>query len=424
MTAVANRDFVDQVRQLLATHLPRLPLDALTPEAHLTFDLGMDSVELMQLLVLLETEAGYAIPEHALDPEQLQTLADLERLMTTASEPAATVGEPELDVKVHCVVSCLCHPVKRAGLDHRPFYFGVWDAEVFVDEQARLRYHADDVDHGFFFSWFERLYGAKVVPWYDHRRSKSRNIEDLESRMRHRAEWEYLMVMLDLYRLPERENRFQLNPFPHYVLLEDSVRSDQVWMWDPDFRWEGTLDRRRVMHAVESPAVAGGYTLNVRELHEPEAEAVAAYFEVCFQPTLNGLTHSVEQIIQQHLPGEGVHPPSALGAALAELPVLAIRKYAYEHGLAYFWRALGRSADEFEQWCDVIEALVKGYEQLLYQANKWAMTQKPEDLAALSNAVAWQNEREHRIKRALFLAYNEWRQRCVSSSPTPEVAYL
>src|SRR5690606_39105176 len=71
-------------------------------------------------------------------------------------------AEPELDIKVHCVVSCLCHPLKLHDIDHRALYFGVWDAEIFIDENYALSYHAPMVDHEFFTNWYERLYGVKV----------------------------------------------------------------------------------------------------------------------------------------------------------------------------------------------------------------------------------------------------------------------
>ncbi|ROQ18583.1 acyl carrier protein [Marinimicrobium koreense] len=421
---MASETFVRQLRDLMTRYLPRIPCEDLSPDSHLTYQLGLDSVELMQLLVLLENECGYALPEEALSAGDLERVSDLEVLVrpTAAND---TVGEPELDVKVHCVVSCLCHPIKARGLDHRPLYFGVWDAEVFVDDQARLRYHDEAVDHGFFLTWFERLYGAEVSPWYDPALSKAHNIASLETRLAQRKPREHLMVMLDLYRLPERENRFQLNPFPHYVLLENDADPDRLWMWDPDFRWEGSLDRRRVLHAVESPAVAGGVCLDTCHLHAPEPEAVAAYFEVCFQPTVNTLTQAVEQVVRRHLPEAGEQPLDRLGSALAELPVLAIRKYAYEHGLAYFWRALERPADEFEHWCDEIEALVKGYDAVLYRANKVAHTRTRDDFARLSRRIAEQHQREYRIKRALFHAFNDWRkQSSIRGSVSREVAAL
>jgi acyl carrier protein len=405
MNAAAQPDFLQQIEDLLAQHLPLVPRDRLSPDAHLSYDLNLDSVDLMQLLVLLETEAGYVSPDYALNPDTLQTLGDLERIMTTHTDES--VGEPDLDVKVHCVVSCLCHPIKQAKLDHRPLYFGVWDAEVFLDEASKLRYHSEEVDHDFFVSWFERLYDATVTEWYDKALSKSHNIASLESLMCQRSQWEHLLVMIDMYRLPERQNRFELDPFPHYVLLENGKQPDKIWMWDPDFRWEGELDRRRVLHAIESPAVAGGYLLDTEHLHEPSADAVAAYFSVCFKPD-NLLTQTVERVIKAHHPLTGSQPLALLGQALAELPVLAIRKYAYEHGLAYFYRATGRSMDEFENWCLVIEALAKGYEKILYLANKWAITQKESEHSALVNLITEQHRREDRIKAAMQAAVDDW----------------
>ncbi|UTF61543.1 DUF6005 family protein [Gilvimarinus sp. DA14] len=413
-----SSDFISQLRDLVAQNLPRIDVAAVHTGAHLTYDLGLDSIELMQLLVLLETQAGYQIPDYALDADKLQTVADLQQLLCTQEQD--TVGEPELDVKVHCVVSCLCHSIKQQGLDHRPFYFGVWDAEVFIDAQHQLRYHSDKVDHDFFIRWYQRLYGAKVTQWYDHGLSKQNNIDTLSAMLQHRPDWQQLMVMLDMYRLPERENRFALDPFPHYVLLENATSDEDLWMWDPDFRWEGNLKRERVMQAIASPAVAGGYTLDTRPLHAPYAADIDAYFNACFNPQQNHLTDAVETIIQHHLPG-GAQAPTQLGKALAELPVLAIRKYAYEHGLAFFWRELNQPAQEFERWCDAIEILVKGFDKLLYQANKWAMTQTGADLEQLLELVAEQNRRELNIKQAVREARDQWRKQAFTDHRNAEL---
>lgn len=415
MTSPVESSFVHSMQRLIREHFPRLYAHRVNSETHLLFDLGLDSVELMQVLVLLENKYHYTIPDSALSQQALDTVADLERMVT--GEAAPTVGEPELDVKVHCVVSCLCHPVKEAAIDHRPMYFGVWDAPVFIDDQHRLRYHTAEVNHDDFFAWFSRLYGARVHSWYDPHVSKRKNIERLERLLAEGRSSEHLMVMLDLYRLPERENRFRINPFPHYVLLEETDRVDRLWMWDPDFRWEGALDRRRILHAVESPAVAGGYRLNVSALRTPRPADVAAYFEACFQPHGNGLTDAVQQVVSAYTSDASLHPRD-LGAALSELPVLGIRKYAYEHGFAYFWRALERPEPEFEHWCESIEQLANGYDRLLFVASQFSEAPGADGLNALWAEIATQNARECRIKQALSEAYRAWRAP-VSSSSNP-----
>ena len=42
---------------------------------------------------------------------------------------------------------------------------------------------------------------------------------------------------------------------------------------------------------------------------------------------------------------------SGLVAAVKQIPVLAIRKYSYEHAFAYFRETLQYSEQEFDYWC-------------------------------------------------------------------------
>ena len=80
-------------------------------------------------------------------------------------------------IKVHCFVSCVCEAVKKTeGADHRPYYFGVWDADFDVLENGNLTYHSERIDHDFFHTWYELLYGIKLHKWYDDKRSKQENI--------------------------------------------------------------------------------------------------------------------------------------------------------------------------------------------------------------------------------------------------------
>ena len=43
---------------------------------------------------------------------------------------------------------------------------------------------------------------------------------------------------------------------------------------------------------------------------------------------------------------------SGLVATVKQIPVLAIRKYSYEHAFAYFRETLQYSEQEFDYWCD------------------------------------------------------------------------
>lgn len=325
-------------------------------------------------------------------------------------------------MRVHCFVSCVCELLKRGpGFDERPFYFGVWDAEFAVTEGHALAYHSEGADQSFFRTWYERLYGVPIREWYEHERSKQENIERLIELVDSRPEHRSVMVMLDLYCLPERENKFNQNPFPHYVMLEATSDAQQWLMLDPDFRWQGELPKARVLEAVRQPSVAGGYYFDGLGVRAPTNAVVKAYFEACLK-SHNALTSAIRSIVRAHLGGEAGVPLSGLTRALRELPVLALRKYAYEHGFAFYWRALGLSSEEFASWCAEVDTLVKAYTSIQYRAMKLATTGQPELARELFALLARQDALESRIKAGLQEVFEQWCRSTGQGAPSRRAA--
>ncbi|MBC6905444.1 acyl carrier protein [Saccharophagus sp. K07] len=382
-------------------------------ETDFLLDLGLDSMQMVQILVDLEMQHGIQVPESALNKDDFSNVATLvKKLCSIPQEGVAdvsTVSQEELDIKVHCVVSCLCNALKLRGIDHRPMYFGVWDAEIFIDEAGFLSYHSNKVDHEFFIRWYEQLYGISVESWYDPGRSQRANLEHLKSLLQNRQVDEWIMVMLDLFQLPERENKFNKNPFPHYVMLENLDDPEKIWMWDPDFRWQGELDKSRVLHAILQPSVAGGYRFRSHQARTPKPADVLAYFYSSIKFNDNPMTDRVRDVVRLHR--ENPKRLTDLGKALRELPVLAIRKYAYEHGFAFFWRDLQLEPAIFESWCDEIERLVKTYDKVQFVAMKYASQKDLDDLAQLQQLLDEQDQREFSIKAGLLEVARRWQQK-------------
>ncbi len=311
-------------------------------------------------------------------------------------------------IRVHCFVSCVCESLKRVqGVDQRPYYFGVWDAPFVVSNRFELGYHAHSSRQELFREWYQRLYGAPIREWYDHDASKEENLRRLQALVEDRPSGRRVMVMLDLFRLPERENKFNQDPFPHYVMLEATDDPEQWLMDDPDFRWRGVLPRARILEAVRSPAVAGGFLFDEESIRPAADAVVRAYFARCFYPH-NPLTLALRGIVQAHVDGQAPAGLPGLSAALRQLPVLAIRKYAYEHGFAFFWRALALDVPEFDEWCDHIDALVKGYTAVQYRALKLALTGDLGLARAVGEQLDAQDALEHRIKQRLREVYDTW----------------
>lgn len=315
-------------------------------------------------------------------------------------------------IKVHCFVSCVCEVIKRTpGVDHRPFYFGVWDADFSVSPEMVLSYHSPHTRHEGFRDWYRQLYGIEIREWYDHEADKEANIRRLVELVENRPPGRQVMVMLDMYRLPERDNKFHQNPFPHYVMLETTEDPDTWFMWDPDFRWEGPLPKARILDSIRSPAAAGGFVFDGVDIRHTTRDTVAAYFIQCLKRDNNPFTQALRDILDAHLATDAPWPLSHLTTALREIPVMAIRKYAYEHAFAWFLEARGQQAEGnpvFERWCDHIETLVKTYTRIQFRALKLAVTGQRALAEELYQLLAQQDAREFRLKEALVSEFETW----------------
>ena len=424
---MTNEHYLDAIRTVLHEQLNNVHLDAYGPAARLNEDLYLDSVLVLELLLGLELRFGLTVPEEIIGRQDFETVADLitafepvvpasnETLASASAESEAGLGvhgEDYIDIKVHCFVSNVCHAVKqRPELDHRPFFFGVWDADFAITQNGTLAYHTEQINHDFFRYWFQRLYGPEVSQWYDPLRSKEENLAVMLDILETKRPGQYLMVMLDLFHLPERENKFNQNPFPHYLMLEKTADPDIWFVNDPDFRWEGEMERQKIIHAIGQPTVGGGFLFDSAEMRMPRDEDIRDYFLACFQENQNPLTDATRRIVVRHLGAEGGAVLKNLAAALRELPVISIRKYALEHGFAYFWRAMKLPNAEFDIICDEIETLIQGFKSLHYAIMKLSQTGDRALASAVHERLDSVDAIERKLKRKLSETYRLW---CVS----------
>jgi hypothetical protein len=219
---------------------------------------------------------------------------------------------------------------------------------------------------------------------------------------------EYVMVMLDLFHLPERENKFNQNPFPHYLMLENT-EDPAIWMvLDPDFRWEGRIEKEKVINAIMQPTVAGGFVFDAADIRKPRDADLRDYFLACFHEDENLLTRATRDIVQAHLEKRDGVQLSDLSVALRELPVLSIRKYALEHGFAFFWRSMKLANAEFDVICDDIEALIQEFKALHYAVMKLGQTGDSGHAAQVFAKLDTLDAKERDLKRRLAQTYRVW----------------
>ncbi|BCO19123.1 hypothetical protein KUC3_19800 [Alteromonas sp. KC3] len=410
---------VNAIKHILINDIECQYMSVFSKDARLNEDLYIDSVILMQVLIHLELSHDIDVPESAISQEDVQTVGSLARFLINqqqvdnASAEDDVLETPFEDIKVHCFVSCLCECIKASSaVDHRPFYFGVWDADVAITSANALAYHDECISHDFFIKWYKALYGVQLTSWYDKAKSKADNVKTLEMQLDTASPTQNVMVMLDMYLLPERENKFNQNPFPHYVMLKKTQDASRWLMLDPDFRWEGEIAREDIINAISSKHVEGGYVFDSNDIKPSSLTQVAEYFNTAFYADRNVLTDAIRHIVLAHR-DDAKSPPSLLGDALKQIPVLAIRKYAYEHGFAYFWRDIGFPEVTFEMWCDEIENLVSTYKTIQYRCLKLAELAKDNmDTSDLFTEVLAlldkQDMTEQKIKQKLHSVFLQW----------------
>jgi hypothetical protein len=264
-----------------------------------------------------------------------------------------------------------------------------------------------------------------ITSWYDKQASKDENLATLESLVQKRESGQHIMVMLDMFHLPERENEFNKNPFPHYVMLGPTNNPDLWFMYDPDYRWEGVFSKDRILNAVAQPTVSGGYVFSELGARATPAEEVNEFFDASVVRDANPVTDLIRAIINAHVKGEDKNgeplPLENLIKAVEEIPVMSPRKYAYEHGFAFFWRELGLPEQEFDDWCDVIDELAKTYKLIQFNAMKFSATKKDVFAEKLFQLLDQQDEREFKLKQRLIEVKDIWVRKTLEQSDTQQL---
>ena len=425
---MTKEQIVEAIFKVLSENMSQPNMDKFHSDARLLEDLALDSSMVLQMLMLLEIEHDITMDESALMNEDFETVrAVANTLYKGQNLPQFEKGlEVYEDVKIHCVASNLAEVVKRfPQLDHRILYFAVSDANACIDDRFVLTYHDENINHDIFFDWYERLYGMPITSWYDKQASKDENLATLESLVQKRELGQHIMVMLDMFHLPERENEFNKNPFPHYVMLGPTNNPDLWFMYDPDYRWEGVFSKDRILNAVAQPTVSGGYVFSELGVRATPAEEVNEFFDASVVRDANPVTDLIRAIINAHVKGEDKNgeplPLENLIKAVEEIPVMSPRKYAYEHGFAFFWRELGLPEKEFDDWCDVIDELAKTYKLIQFNAMKLSATKKDVFAEKIFQLLDQQDEREFKLKQRLIEVKDIWVRKTLEQSDTQQL---
>jgi hypothetical protein len=219
-----------------------------------------------------------------------------------------------------------------------------------------------------------------------------------------------IVVQIDMSYMPERENKFHQKPFPHFLIISKTEREEEWLMIDPDFRWEGVVQREQVIEAFLQNPFGGGFYIDALSVHPPAPEPLQRFYAASFDKNYNDLTWKLKELIRKMALEQDGYTRTMLVQAVKQLPVIAIRKYSYEHALMYLNDQVGAPYMEFEHWCDKIEQLVQGFSNVQYRAMKLAMTGRTSMLPGILQSLDEMDIVELDIKQEVQRKYLQWKQ--------------
>lgn len=331
-----------------------------------------------------------------------------------------------VSIKVHCLISCFCEIIKRrSNADFRPYYFGVWDSNFQVADQKLITYFSNDIKFSFYREWYEKFFGLYVHEWYDSSLSRESNINHLLHLVDTKPEERYIIVHLDMSLIPERENKFNQSPFPHFLMISKTEKEDEWFMFDPDFRWEGNVKKEHVIHAIQNNLYGGGFYIDAKNVKAPTYETITNFFYETFRKEENELTKTVKEIVEQVDKEKEGFALTDLMTAFKQLNIIAIRKYSYDYALLYFKDFLNLAEENYEYWAQQIRDLVQGYEAIRYLSVKASMTGKKEILSELTKQTERIDVIERDLKHEVERQFMLWREvtRNSHSINTPDLVY-
>ncbi|MDQ1914163.1 DUF6005 family protein [Paenibacillus sp. GD4] len=315
-------------------------------------------------------------------------------------------GWKEQRIKVHCVASCLCEVVKRySEIDYRPFYFGVWDEPFAVNENG-LSYFSPDFKHERMLRWHEHLFGSRVSRWHDAHLGAERNAQRLIELVADTNDHFHVVVQIDMSLLPERENKFQLSPFPHYVLVSATEKNEEWYLLDADMKWEGRVDRDWVVQAFVGNPYPDGFVIETQHLRSPDEADVSSFFYDSCPASSSPLASSLRAMITSYA-SDSVKLPQ-LADALKHLHVIVIRKYSYDYALMFLHDELGLGREHYEHWAQQIRDAVQAYNTVQYIAVKMALTGRTNQLPSVMEALDRADDLEQRLKKELEREVSLW----------------
>ena len=390
-------------------------------DAHLIDDLAIESSQLLELLMHMELDYELEIPEESLMNSDFETVRNIVELMFNSQNLTKIHGEWEVSEKpnINSLASCLSEIVKRRNdLDHRILCFGICNTNVSVNDKSVLLADDDMTNHNFLTNWYDKLYGIQVSKWYDKNASVQSNTDKLITLVESKEPLQHIIVMLDMLKLPKREDQVNKALGPHYVMLGPTSDPELWFMYDPDFQWEGVIEKNQILNAINLTTAANSYLLSETNARPSTKQHIDEYFSEYFSAENNSLNNIVRELIVAHT--GNLLDRGHLNTAFKELPYISSKLYAYKYGFSFFWSELLLPKEKFNYYCEEIKKLTKTYELIYRAVIEYAHSSQPEMLERIISLMDQQDATKISIKQALKDAYTQWHQTYINDHSIPK----
>ncbi|MEV5027391.1 DUF6005 family protein [Paenibacillus sp. LPE1-1-1.1] len=303
--------------------------------------------------------------------------------------------------QIHCFFDCLSYIVDADPyLDSRPVYIGVWDSPFGITDEGIL-YYGTGIRINQLAAYFTTMYGSHLENWIDYDQSREDNW--LLFKQQIIGESEYLIIMVDLYNLPN-SLQYQKKHLPHLVIVQR--RTEDGWyLIDPYFGWEGEVAEEHLEKSFGCANLLMGITIDANVLSQPSVESVSAQFIRSFNPNRSKMVSEVHRFIDRLENTQAESAWKHLHYKLENLAIISKRLRGYSQLFTFFSLEQGQNMDELR----AVDKLVMMWDQFLVAVFRIGLLGKNGDIAALKSKLTSIKQHELTIKKKLLDAFEEWR---------------
>lgn len=304
--------------------------------------------------------------------------------------------------ETHCLLDCYATLLnKKAGIDSRPLYIGVWDA-YFDSNESGFSYHSDIADPKDWFARFRLIYGITSIRHENVHLNRQVRFNNLVEYMKNKPEHIEVIMLVDLFYLSYSQQYQKVHTPHHYVVLEH-ITDEEWYVKDPYFAWEGTIPFDKM-----SESFLGSFIVDMQALHAADAGAIISIFEQDMNTLPNRLIVEIERFVCLAVERNAGYAPESLFDTIEQAIVISKRFWGYRHVYEYFSED---GEDLTAVGNELIACFMKGLENLLLSIVRYGILKRQVDLKEFSAKVDKVHNLEIKVRTEIIQVFSMWKRR-------------